>query len=126
MVARELMLALHRANQIELQPVRGPALDQSAKQPVPAVIEVDQTPIQCSLPQLSRLIWREVRREADEPLFNSPTQHHHPLQYTQPVGEHLRFLMYAADRPVPLSCLELGAATLGASKHVLVIMPEVQ
>ena len=112
MVARELMLALHRANQIELPPVRGPALDQSARRPVPAVIEVDQTPIRCSLPQLSRLIWREVRREADEPLFNSPMQHHHPLQYTQPVGEHLKFLIYAADRPVPLFCLELGAAHL--------------
>jgi hypothetical protein len=102
MVARGLMLALHRANQIELPPVRRPALDQSARRRVPALIEVDQTPIKCTLRELPRLVWRQVRREADEPLFNSLMQHQHYLKYVQPVGEHLKFMVYAGERPVAL------------------------
>src|SRR5688500_19537246 len=67
MVARGLMLALHRANHIELPPLRRPALNPLAMQRVPALIEVDQTPIECSLSELPPLIWRQVRRAADEP-----------------------------------------------------------
>ena len=39
--ARGLMLALHRASQIELPPVRSPALGQSARRRVPAVRGID-------------------------------------------------------------------------------------
>jgi len=41
-----------------------------------------------------------VRRTAEEPLFNALIETHHYLGYTQPVGEHLKFLVFAGERPV--------------------------
>ena len=44
-----------------------------------------------------------MRRTPEEALFNSLLEHHHYLGYTQPVGEHLKYLVYAQGRPV--ACL---------------------
>ena len=33
-------------------------------------------------------------------LFNSLVQPHHCLGHTQPVGEHLKYLVYARGRPI--------------------------
>ena len=41
-----------------------------------------------------------VRRTAEEPLFNHLIAAHHYLGYTRPVGEHLKFIIYAGERPV--------------------------
>jgi hypothetical protein len=86
MVARGLMLALHRAGQIELPPARHARVNPLVHRRVPELIEVDQTPIACVLTELPPLIWRQVRRAADEPLFNSLMQQHHFLKYVKPVG----------------------------------------
>jgi hypothetical protein len=43
---------------------------------------------------------RQVRRTPEEALFNSLLQQHHYLGYTQPVGEHLKYLVLAHGRPV--------------------------
>jgi PRTRC genetic system protein A len=42
----------------------------------------------------------QVRRTPEEALFNSLLQQHHYLGYTQPVGEHLKYLVYAQGRPI--------------------------
>src|SRR5713226_564342 len=49
-----------------------------------------------------------VRRTADEPLFNSLMEHYHYLAYEQPVGEHLKYLVWAQARPV--ACLAFSSA----------------
>ena len=49
-----------------------------------------------------------VRRTADEPLFNSLMEHHHYLTYEQPVGEHLKYLVWAQGRPI--ACLAWSSA----------------
>jgi hypothetical protein len=49
-----------------------------------------------------------VRRTPEEALFNNLLQQHHCLGYTQPVGEHLKYLVYAAGRP--LACLAWSSA----------------
>ena len=36
-----------------------------------------------------------MRRTADEPLFNSLMEQYHYLRYEQPVGEHLKYLVWA-------------------------------
>lgn len=100
MVCRGLMLALDRAGHIELPPVRrrppNPFLTRRSRD----VVEVDETPIEGKLSELGLLTFRQVRRTADEVLFDRLIETHHYLKYTQPVGEHLKFLVRAEGRPV--------------------------
>jgi hypothetical protein len=73
---------------------------------------VDDTPLQMSFAELGPLEVRQVRRTPEEALFNSLLQQHHYLGYTQPVGEHLKYLVYARERPV--ACL----AWCSAPRHL--------
>jgi hypothetical protein len=61
---------------------------------------VDCTPIRTTLRELGTLSIRQVRRTAEEPLLNGLIEMHHYLGYTQPVGEHLKHLVFAGERPV--------------------------
>jgi len=100
MVCRGLMLALHRADHIELPPVRRTPPNPLVRRRRPAPVDVDSTPIQGRLADLGPLTIRQVRRTADEPLVEGLLEAHHYLGYTQPVGEHLKFLVLAGPRPV--------------------------
>ena len=51
---------------------------------------------------------QSVRRTANEPLFNSLMEHYHYLSYEQPVGEHLKYLVWAQGRPI--ACLAWSSA----------------
>ena len=108
MVCRGLMLMLHREGLIELPPVRwvprNPMIDRSQ----PVLVRVDETPLQMGLAELGALEVRQVRRTSQEALFNSLLQHHHYLGYTQPVGEHLKYLVFARGRPV--ACVAWSSA----------------
>ena len=100
MVCRSLMLELHRAGHIELPPVRMTPHNPLAQRVRPAPVEVDQSPIRGPLRALGELEIRPVRRTDDEPLLNGLIEMHHYLGYTQPVGEQLKHLVFAGDRPV--------------------------
>jgi hypothetical protein len=62
----------------------------------------------CSLKHLGPLEFRSVRRTPEEPLFNGLIEHHHYLRYAQPVGEQLKFMVFAQQRPV--ACLAWSSA----------------
>jgi Domain of unknown function (DUF4338) len=64
------------------------------------------------LAALRPLEFRLVRRTVEEPLFNGLLEHYHYLGYTQPVGEHLKYLVYGAGRVV--GCL----AWCSAPRHL--------
>jgi hypothetical protein len=100
MVCRGLMLALDRAGLIELPPVSRTPPNPFTRRARPAPFKVDTTPLSSSLAELSPITFRQVRRTVEEPLFNGLIEAHHYLGYTQPVGEHLKFLVYAGARPV--------------------------
>jgi hypothetical protein len=100
MVCRGLMLALERAGHIELPPVRRTPRNPLARRVRPLPVEVDSTPLRSSLFELGPITFRQVRRTAEEALFNGLIEVHHYLGYTQPVGEHLKFMVYAGERPV--------------------------
>lgn len=100
MVCRSLMLGLHRAGHIELPPPRWTRPNPLAHRRKPAPVDVDRTPIRTTLGSLGPLTIRQVRRTDQEPLLNSLVEMHHYLGYTQPVGEHLKHMVYAKDRPV--------------------------
>jgi len=100
MVCRSLMLELHRAGHIQLPPVRWTNPNPLAHRRKPNLLDVDQSPVSCSLGKLGPLHFVQVRRSPEERLFNSLLQTHHYLGYTQPVGEHLKFLVYGGARPI--------------------------
>jgi hypothetical protein len=95
MVCRGLMLALHRAGHIQLPAPRNTPHNPLARRSRPAAIEIEPTPLHGSLRALGPLRIEQVRRTAQEPLFNSLIEQHHYLGYTQPVGEHLKYLVFA-------------------------------
>jgi Domain of unknown function (DUF4338) len=108
MVCRGLLLMLHRAGQIELPPIRFKTLNPFLRREAPAPMLIDMSPIAGALTGLRPVELQQVRRTADEPLFNSLMEHHHYLAYEQPVGEHLKYLAWAQGRPI--ACLAWSSA----------------
>ena len=100
MVCRSLMLELHRAGLIELPPVRCRPPNNVLQKRVPGAVAVDSTTLRAPLTELQPLAFRQVRRTEHEHLFGALLQAHHYLGYTRPVGEHLKYLVYAKERPV--------------------------
>lgn len=111
MVCRSLMLRLHRAGLIQLpEPKRKLVNNAILHRRVRAVPAVDQTPINGTLAALGALEIRQVRRTEGEALFGQLLQLHHYLGYSRPVGEHLKYLVFASGRPV--ACLGWSSAPL--------------
>ncbi len=108
MVCRSLMLALHRAGHIELPECRQVSRNPLAVRARPEPVDVDSTPIETSLAELGPLSIRQVRRTPEEALVNGLIEHHHYLGYVQPVGEHLKYLVLAGERPI--ACFTFGSA----------------
>ncbi len=113
MVCRGLMLELWRAGHIELPAVRRRPPNPLSVRRRPQPIALDQTPLEGSLQDLPPLTFCQVRRTAQESLFNSLLQSHHYLGYSQPVGEQLKFMVYAGTRPVALFAWSSAPRHLG-------------
>ena len=112
MVCRGMMLMLHRAGLIELPPVRQVSRNPLVERYRAVPVRVDEAPLQTSFAELVAIELRQVRRTPEEALFNGLLQQHHYLGYTQPVGEHLKYLVYAGGRPI--ACL----AWCSAPRHL--------
>jgi hypothetical protein len=126
MVCRGLMLVLHRAGHITLPPHRRMPPNPLARRAKPAPAVLDTTPFCSALDAVRPLTFRQVRRTSEEPLFNSLLEQHHYLGYTQPVGEHLKYLVSAHDRPI--ACLAWSSAPrhLGCRDRFIGWSPEVR
>src|ERR1017187_1392042 len=94
--------------QITLPPVSYVRHNPLAQRSRPEPARIDTTPIENRLPNLQPLKFEQVRRTSKEPLFNSLMEEHHYLGYEQPVGEHLKYLVWAQGRPV--ACLAWSSA----------------
>jgi hypothetical protein len=99
-VCRGLLLTLHRAGHIELPPPRSRHVNFGHWRRRAAAVPIDQTPVRSSFADLGPLVFRQVRRTGEEPLFNALLHEHHELGYVQPVGEQLKYLVYAGERVV--------------------------
>ena len=95
MVCRGMLLKLERAGQIALPPVTYVRHNPLARRARPEPVLIDKTPIEDRLRTLQPLEFEQVRRTAQESLFNSLMEEHHYLGYEQPVGEHLKYLVWA-------------------------------
>ena len=114
MVCRGMMLELDRAGHIELPEVRQKPPNPLAKRSRPGPPEVDRSPIRCTLSELGGLEFCQVRRTPEEGFFNALIERYHYLGYTQPVGEHLKYLVYAQQRPVACFAWSSAPRHLGA------------
>jgi hypothetical protein len=111
MVCRGLMLALHRAGHIELPAKRSsPPNNAITHRQVEELEFCDTTPIEGSLASLGPLEIRLVRRAEGEEVFNHLLNQYHYLGFSRPVGEHLKYLVLAADRP--LACMAWNSGPL--------------
>jgi hypothetical protein len=112
MVCRGLLLMLERAGQITLPPVSYVRHNPLANRARPEPARIDATPIEDRLRNLQPLEFEQVRRTSQETLFNSLMEEHHYLGYEQPVGEHLKYLVWVQERPVA------GLAWSSAPRHL--------
>ena len=112
MVCRGLLLEFARAGQLELPSAthvhRNPSARRATSGPAVAPLLLDTTPLEVSLRALRPLEFQPVRRTPEEPLFNYLIGQYHPLGYIRPVGEHLKYIVYAAGRPI--ACLAWSSA----------------
>jgi len=108
MVARGYMLTLHRAGHITLPPKRSNPANHLARRKKPAMVSIDKIPVSTKLKKIMPIEFFQVRRSSREKLFNSLISQYHYLGYTQPVGEHLKYMVYAGGRPV--ACLAYSSA----------------
>jgi len=124
MVCRSLLLLLESKGLIKLPPPKRKLPNPLANRKKPAKIEVDETPIECAIDDLRPIQLKQVRRTRSEKLFNSLISEHHYLGYTQPVGEHLKYMAFSNDRP--LACLVWSSAPwyIGARDRFIGWSPE--
>ncbi len=109
-LCRGLLLLLARGGAIELPAVRGHFPKRLEQRPEPLV--PDNRPVRGPLCELGVLEFQQVRRTPQEPLFNSLLEQYHYLGYQQPVGEHLKYLVYAKGQAI--ACL----AWCSAPRHL--------
>ena len=109
MVCRGLMLELHRSGHICLPEKRvTPNNPLGAKRSKPAWIEVDRSAIRGSLKTLGTVEIRQVRGTPQEKLYNALIEHHHYLKFCHPVGEQLKYVVFAQERPI--ACFGFSSA----------------
>jgi len=99
---------LDRAGQITLPPVSYVRHNPLAKRARPAAVLIETAPIEGKLQEIQPLEFEQVRRTGDEALFNSLMEEHHYLGYEQPVGEHLKYLVWTQGRPI--ACVAWSSA----------------
>jgi hypothetical protein len=103
MVCRSLMLILHRAGHIQLPEVRQISRNPIVERHKPKELDdtFDRSIITFSTKEISDSIeMKQVRKTDLEPVFNRLIQTHHYLGYTNPIGEHLKYLFLLNDRPI--------------------------
>lgn len=109
MVCRSLLLALHRAGHLQLPVKRlSPPNNAIRHRRVAPVASYDTTPITGTLASLEPLTIDLVRRAEGETLFAHLLSRYHYLGYSRPVGEHLKYLVWAGARPI--ACLGWSSA----------------
>lgn len=94
------------------------------KPPEPVVL--DESPIETSVKELFPITLQQVRRTPSEKLFNGLIAQYHYLGYRQPVGEHLKYLVFSNDRPIGCLAFSSAAYHLGCRDTYIGWSPDVR
>jgi len=119
MLARGLLLALHRAGHVQLPPARPRAPRNHlalphAQRRVPHPVTVDCTPLRASVKQLRPLLtFCQVRRTPQEALCNWLLHSEHYLGFVRPVGENLKYVVFCGLRPIAVFAWSSAPRHLG-------------
>lgn len=108
MVCRSLLLVLESKGLIKLPPRKFTPANPLAERKKPSGVTVDNTSIYGSLADLFPINLEQVRRTPFEKIFNGLVSEYHYLGYTQPIGEHLKYMAFSGGRPI--ACLAWGSA----------------
>lgn len=115
-LCRGLLLALYRAGQVELPAAR---LVIPRERRAPAPVLVDSAPLMARLSEISPVVIRQVRRTPEEALVNGLIAQHHYLGYGHPVGENLKYLVTAGERPIACFIWQSAPRHLGPrDRHI--------
>jgi len=125
-VCRSLLVLLHRAGHIDLPPGRIQAPSPERTRRPPPLIQVDTTPVQVPLRALRPLEFRQVRRTPEEPLCHSLLAQYHYLGHVRPVGEHLKYVVYAQGRPIACFVWSSAPRHLGPRDRFIGWTPELR
>ncbi len=107
MVCRGLLLMLESKGLIKLPARKRNPPNPLANRKKPAKVVVDKTPVESRISDMAiNLV--QIRRTPFEKMFNSLVDQYHYLGYTQPVGEHLKYIAFSYDRPI--ACLAWSSA----------------
>jgi hypothetical protein len=126
MIARGLLLYLERQGAITLPPRKSMPYNPLSHRNPPESTGVDTTSIEGPLRELFPITFRQVRRTPLEKLCNSLIHQFHYLGYTQPVGEHLKYLVFSKDRPIACMALSSAVRHLGPRDRFLGWTPAIR
>lgn len=111
-VCRSLLLQLERGAHLVLPPRQRNTEVIIRKRKCPSPVLIDTRPIVGPLKEIAPTIrFQQVRRTPYEKYFNSLIEQYHYLGYSQPVGEHLKYLVFAGERPI--GCFAFSSAAFG-------------
>jgi len=108
MVCRSLLLLLESKGFIKLPAQKFTPANPLAERKKLSGVRVDDTPMHCSVADLFPINLEQVRRTPFEKIFNGLVSEYHYLGYTQPIGEHLKYMAFSGGRPI--ACLAWGSA----------------
>ena len=108
MVARSLLLVLHRGGHIALPPVRQQPPNNAIARRRPAPVPLDTSPVAGRLRDLQPLELAAVRRTPQEGLYHRLLAQYHYLGAAHGVGEQVNYLAFGQGRP--LACLGFASA----------------
>lgn len=100
MICRGLLLRLEAGGYIELPAKRHLSNSRPWYRKEPEQVKVDQSLLESDLEKLGPLVIHQVRRTPFEKLYNGVIAQFHYLGYVQPVGEHLKYVVFAEQRPI--------------------------
>ncbi len=109
MVCRSLMLELHRGGHIQLPEIRRKMQNPLGKHRArPKTVEVDTSQMSTTVKGIRPLQVVLAQGRTYAGLYNSLIEQHHYLGYCHPVGEQMKYVVYAQDRPV--ACFGFSSA----------------
>ena len=103
MLCRSFMLLLHRQGHIALPAKRIDAINNVVARRTrqrTLALPLEIPPLEMDLKELGTMEIAQVRRTPREALFEHLMREHHYLGYTQPVGEHLKYIIHAKGQPI--------------------------
>ncbi len=109
---------LEEAGYIKLPPGKRRPDNPLAHRTKPPKIDIEQVPLGGSLKEIPPIDIRQVRRTPAEKLYNSLIDQYYYPGYCHPVGEHLKYIIYAKERPVGCFAFSSSPCHIGCRNRI--------